>query len=302
MTDTKSFVVDRSPRGAVLVTGGDATTFLQSLVSQDLDGVDDGEGVHSLLLSPQGKLDVDFRAFRVGDSWWLDCDADYGPRLAESLTKFRIRVKADIEDRTASTGMASFVGAAPDGVPEVAHAHRELGGLRIVFTQWPGTRGFDVLGSPEAVAGWVTAVDPSIERLSPEQFEVFRIESGVPRVGVDVDEKTIPQEAGLEVDAVSFTKGCFLGQELVCRIDTRGHVNRYLRRLRVDGRPRVPRGAVIVAGDKEVGAVTSVAQVPDEARTVALGMVRREVEPPSEVTLRWDGGEATATVEALLRQ
>ena len=110
----------------------------------------------------------------------------------------------------------------------------------------------------------------------------------------DVDDTTIPQEAFLEQDAVSFTKGCFIGQELVCRIDSRGHVNRFLRRVAdIDG-DWPPVGAEIVVDGKVVGALTSVA--PAELPTGALGYVRREVEPPSTVELRWDGGSARAVV------
>jgi hypothetical protein len=117
---------------------------------------------------------------------------------------------------------------------------------------------------------------------------------------LDIDEKTIPQEAFLELDAVSFTKGCFLGQELVCRIDTRGHVNRLLRALEfgdggIDTTP--PAGAGIVVGDKEVGALTTVAR--SESGVVALGYVRREVDVPADVVVRWDGGEAPAVAAAL---
>jgi tRNA-modifying protein YgfZ len=114
-----------------------------------------------------------------------------------------------------------------------------------------------------------------------------------------MDESTIPQEALLDVDAISFTKGCFLGQELVARIDSRGHVNKYLRRLRVDGSIAPPQGASVIVDDKDVGTVTSAATVPGEDRVVALGMVRHEVEPPATVTLRWDGGETPAEVLAL---
>ncbi|MGH9012221.1 MAG: YgfZ/GcvT domain-containing protein, partial [Acidimicrobiia bacterium] len=131
-------------------------------------------------------------------------------------------------------------------------------------------------------------------------YEAARVRAGVPRQGLDIDEKTIPQEAFLELDAVSFTKGCFLGQELVCRIDTRGHVNRVLRALEIgnggiDTTP--PAGAGIVVGGKEVGALTTVAR--SESGVVALGYVRREVDVPADVVVRWDGGEAPAVAAAL---
>jgi folate-binding protein YgfZ len=281
------FVAVREPWGLVVVNGPDATSFLQSLVSQDLDPIAIDETASSMLLSPQGKLDVLFRITRVADDeWWLDTEADFGSRLAASLTRFRIRVKAEIEDRTDTSALLSVVGA-------VAPAAE---GARALPARWGDAAGVDLVGDATAVAAARDAVDDSVARWSAEQLEAFRIEQGVPRLGTDLDEKTIPQEAFLEADAVSFTKGCFLGQELVTRIDTRGHVNRYLRRLAVEGDVVPPRGASIEADGKEVGTVTSSAAVPDDGRIVALGMVRREVEPPAGVTLRWDGVDASAAV------
>ncbi len=123
--------------------------------------------------------------------------------------------------------------------------------------------------------------------LDDDGYERARIEAGVPRQGFDIDDRTIPQEAGLELDAVSFTKGCFVGQELVCRIDTRGHVNRQLLRLRATTGD-LARGVGVTLDGKSVGDVTS--SVGD----VALAMVRHEVEPGAVVAV----GDATATVEA----
>src|SRR5207245_11738420 len=113
-------------------------------------------------------------------------------------------------------------------------------------------------------------------RWSDDDYEPASTGHGEARQGLDVDDRTIAQEAELERDAVSFTKGCFLGQELVCRIDARGHVNRFLRRLRAD--TPIARGAAVLAGGKEVGTVTSA------AGTVGLAMVRRQVEPGTAVS------------------
>ena len=283
------FAVDRSPRGLVAVTGPDATTFLQSLLSQDLEPVADGAVVPTLLLTPQGKLDVALRALRAGAEWWLDTDAAYGPRLAASLARFRIRVHVDLEDRTDTTGLGSLVGADVEAPP----------GVRALPTRWGELAGTDLLGPRAAVAAALDALPADVPRWPAERLEAFRIEAGVPRLGVDVDEATIPQEAFLERDAVSFTKGCFLGQELVCRIDTRGHVNRYLRRLDVPGRAVPPPGAAVVVDGRERGAVTSAAADPDTRRVVALAMVRREVEPPAEARLRWDGHDEPVGVRAI---
>jgi folate-binding protein YgfZ len=268
--------VDRSDRGFVVVSGPDTFSFLQALVSADLDPVGDGDSVHSLLLSPQGKLDVDFRLTRVGDDAWLDCAPGLGAQLAASLLRFRLRVQADVEDRTGDLGVLSRIGdddgaVVPDGVVRVPTAY-----------------GFDLLGPRAALAALPVQV------VDPVAYEAWRIEEGLPRQPFDVDDSTIPQEAFLEQDAVSFTKGCFLGQELVCRIDTRGHVNRFLRRVHdVEGDWPVVGAEVLVDG-KVVGALTSVA--PPELPTGALGYVRREVEPPAAVELRWDGGTARAVI------
>lgn len=209
----------------VVVRGPDTWTFLQSLLSQDVEGMTDGDVRPSLLLTPQGKVDVTLTVRRDGDDARLETDAGWGPRLAEALGRYRIRTKVEIE---------------------LAHQ----------------------------------APDPT-----PEQ-EAARIAAGVPRLGADLDDSVIPQEAFLEQDAVSFTKGCFVGQELVCRIDTRGHVNRYLRHLvPADSSAVLAVGAEVVAGEKAVGKVTSAAP------GIALGFVRREVDPGSVVSV--DGGEVT---------
>jgi tRNA-modifying protein YgfZ len=299
---TTAGVVDRSDRGAVLVTGPDAWSYLQSLVSADLDAVGPGEGVHSLLLTPQGKLDVDFRLLRVGDEVWLDCDPGFGEQLAASLSRFRIRVKCDVTDRTANWGSLAVrgpdaIGAASalgGDVPAAPYAHVPFEDAVVVRVPWPGGDGFDVIGPPDAIARATDRLEGAgVPACGAEAYEALRIEAGVPRQGFDLDERTIPQEAFLDRDAVSFSKGCFLGQELVCRIDTRGHVNKYLRRITDLGDETPPRGAEIVAGEKVVGTVTS--SVP----AAALGYVRHEVEPPADVELRWDGGAAHAVVEAL---
>jgi tRNA-modifying protein YgfZ len=269
--------VDRSDRGFVTVAGPDTFSFLQALVSADLDPLADGDAVHSLLLLPQGKLDVDFRLLRVGpEEAWLDCAPGLGERLAASLTRFRIRVKAEIVDRSGEFGMVSRIGATDGGVTAADAVHR-------VDTAW----GYDLVGPRDALPQVDAFVDPVA-------YEAWRIEQAIPVQPADVDETTIPQEAFLEQDAVSFSKGCFIGQELVCRIDSRGHVNRFLRRVAdIDG-DWPPVGAEIVVDGKVVGSLTSVA--PAALPTGALGYVRREVEPPTAVELRWDGGSARAIV------
>ncbi len=313
-------LVDGRDRGSVLVTGSEAQSFLHSLLSQDVAGLAPGEGAHALLLQPQGKLDCDLRLLMFGpEEIRLDCEAGRGEALANSLRRFKLRVKAEVEDTTGSWGVLILRGrralevveeAAGVAVPGAQHHHvpwpdREL---RVVRADWPGGwPGIDVVGPAGALGGvWDDLVAAGAVPAAPDAYEAARVAAGVPRQGVDIDERTIPQEAFLERDAVSFTKGCFLGQELVCRIDTRGHVNRYLRGFVLvpgdGGDPEgndttPPPGAGIVVGDKEVGTLTTVARSASGTR--ALGYLRREIEVPAEVQVRWEGGEVAAGAAAL---
>jgi len=302
-------LVEWREHGVVVVAGPDAMSFLQSLVSQDLDGLTDERGAHSLLLSPQGKLEVDFRILRVADAWWLDCEAAFGARLAGQLGRYLIRVDVTIDDRTAESARLEVRGPHVAGpvtaatgaeVPDAQFAHVAWGSCRIVRADWATLPGVDIIGPAEEVRhARALLVAAGIEPFAPGAHEVARIDAGVPRLGVDIDERTIAQEAFLERDAVSFTKGCFLGQELVCRIDSRGHVNRFLRHIAVDG-PGLPApGAVVSLEGREVGVLTSIAAVTGQSRAVGLAMVRREVEPPAGVTLAGPDGAIRATVAAL---
>lgn len=266
----------RVVRDLVVVAGPDATTFLQSLVSQDLDAIPVGASGHSLLLQPQGKLLVDFYAVHVEpDSWWCVCEGGFGDALASGLKRFKIRVKAEIEQ-------VAVAALALRGVPLPA----DTTGLQMVAVDWPGGDAYDAVGPEDAIARLSASVDAV--QLDAAEYERARIEAGVPRQGVDTDERTIPQEAGLELVAVSFTKGCFVGQELVCRIDSRGHVNRNLRRLRASDGALAP-GATVSFEGRDVGEVTSA------AGDVALAMLRREVDAGARV----DAGGVPAVVEAL---
>ena len=263
----------RIPRDLVVVSGPDATSFLQSLVSQDLDPVDVGDSVHTLLLQPQGKLLVDMYALRSDDDMWsLLCEGSFGATLAEGLQRFKIRVKAEIEQ--VATSALAVRGARP-----------ESRNVHLVPVPWNLSPSFDVFGTATAVDAIRAALD--VPLVDDAGYERARIEAGVPRQGFDVDERTIPQEAGLERDAVSFTKGCFVGQELVCRIDTRGHVKRLLRRVRAEA--PLARGMAVEHDGKVVGEVTSA------AGEVALVMIRREVEAGATVTV----DEIAARVEHL---
>lgn len=260
--------------GLVEVAGPDALTFLQSLASQDLDGMTIGESRPSLLLEPQGKLVADFTISRVEDqTYWLRCEPDVAPLLTAGLARFKIRVKVDIIDRSAELEAIALRGPAatsvvrplPDGVVRIDTSRGQFAGV-------------DLIGRPSAL----DAIDlDGVAVADPDALEAARIEARQPRQPADIDERTIAQEAFLDESAVSFTKGCFVGQELVCRIDSRGHVNRTLRRIRFVA--SVPVGSEVEYQGKTVGTVTSSAVSP-RSGPIALGTLRRECPDGADVS------------------
>lgn len=301
---TGAVIFDRRDRDSVLVTGPDAATFLHSLCSQDVAGLADGQGAHALLLQPQGKLTADFRVLRVGDELWLDCEAGVGSVLASTLNRFRIRVKAEVIDRSHELGVIevrgpSSLAAAPGTVPETQHAHLpwpSRPSVRIVRADWPdGTPGFDIVGPIGGVDGGLDGaladlVATGLRQASADEHEYRRIVAGVVRQGLDTSDATIPQEAYLERTAVSFTKGCFLGQELVCRIDSFGQVPRLLRLVHLETPGSVEPGSEVVHEGASIGTVTSVATELGGSGAVAIVSVRRTIAVPAAVTIEGVAG------------
>ncbi|HJV09790.1 MAG TPA: glycine cleavage T C-terminal barrel domain-containing protein [Acidimicrobiales bacterium] len=268
------------PRDFVRAAGPDVNTFLQGQLSQDVLGLGVGASTWALLLQPQGKVVAFLRVLRVGDEEFvLETDAGFGPAVIERLNRFKLRVKADLDP-------LAWRCVAVRG----PKAHELV--LAGVVADWPGLPGSDVVGESPAVPAGVT-------ECGMDAYEAVRIEAGIPVMGRELDEGTIPAEAGVVDMSVSFTKGCYTGQELVARIDSRGgNVPRRLRGV-VVGEGPAPVGAAVMADGKEAGRLTSVAYSPGLGATVALAYIRRAVEPPAEVVVEWDGGSSPARVEAL---
>lgn len=273
-------------RDVVRVAGPDAIGFLQGQLSQDVAAVAVGESAFSLLLQPQGKVDAFVRITRVGDEEIVvDTDAGWGDAVVARLNRFKLRVRCEIEP-------LDWRCVAVRGEGATALAPSPPGTWR-VLAETPGVPGFDLIGPQPAVPEGATPV-------GADAYEALRIEAGVPRMGAELDASTIPAAAGLVERSVSFTKGCFTGQELVARIDSRGgNVPRRLRGVVVAANILPPLGTVVVVEGREVGALTSVGESLERRAPVALAYVRRDVEPPADAVLRWDGGEAPARVEAL---
>jgi anthranilate synthase component 1 len=262
-------------RDVVTASGPDAFSFLQGQVSQDID-VPVGDARETLVLSPQGKLVSLARVTRrAEDEFVLDTEAGYGAELVERLMRFRLRVKVEI------SLLPDWVCVSWRGPGSVAATQEQatlVDGALLVPWDWPGPAGVDALG-PGLV---VPVADPEVDL---DALEAARIAAGVPRLGRELTEKTIPQETGLVERTVSFDKGCYTGQELVARLDSRGsNVARRLRGVMFDpagGGSDLPEaGAEMLGGadGKVVGSLTSVAVHPATGAPIALAYVRRGVE------------------------
>ncbi len=275
-------------RDLIRVEGPDAVTYLQGQLSQDVAALAVGATTWSFVLQPQGKVDAWMRVHRLADdTFLLDTDAGSGAAVEARLRRFLLRTKAEISGVELVEGLA-VRGPRSDGAEVVTDGATRLP------AGWPGTTGFDVVA-----AG---ASPGSVPRAPVGALEALRIEAGVPAMGRELTERTIPAEAGQWViDAsVSFTKGCYTGQELVARIDSRGgNVPRPVRGLVVEGVDLPPAGATLRGPDgAEVGTVTSSALSP-RLGIVALALVARDVEPPAGVEVVWDGGSTSAEVRGL---
>ena len=258
-------------RDVVRVSGPDARSYLQSQLSQDLSVVPVGTTTWSFLLQPTGKVAALVRVTFVGDDEvLLDVDAGSGPDVVARLERFRIRVKADIE--ALDWRAIAVRGEAPEPSPAA--------GVVVAPAWWGSAWGYDLLGTDPAPPAGVSETDPAA-------LEDARIEAGWPAMGAEITDQTIPGELGAVVTAaVSFTKGCYPGQELVERMDSRGaSAPRQLRRLAsVDGSPLAAGAAVTVDG-RDVGRVTSA------SGGAALALVGRAVDVGAQVIV--DGVAAT---------
>ena len=278
------------------VKGPDAVTFLDSLLSQDIEAIAVGGVAQSLLLAPQGKLRATLWVLRGEGEVGVVCNAGYGATVVGDLNRFKIRIDATIDESAApllelwGPHAGEVLGGAGLEAPtgwsrsEAVIARCPLGGLDRFFLS-----GVDVQ----------SLLDAGAVRAGTQPATAVRIEAGEPRMGLDIDEKTIPQEAGLTDDTVSFTKGCFLGQELVARIDSRGRVNRRLRAVQIMANLIPPQGSTISDGDKTLGSLASVGESLVMRAPVGLALLRREAEPGTEVVVSWEGGSTKAIVRAL---
>jgi tRNA-modifying protein YgfZ len=279
-------MVDRSDRPKFLVRGSEAADFLQGQVSNDVEALGPGEGCYATVLNHKGKLRTDLRILRSDDWFWLDTERIGHAVLEHMLRTYSLGRDVQYEDVTESRALLSLVGPAARERLDAAPPEQEHSFVTGEHGLYVATLlGVDVIGEPG------TTIE-GIETVSEEAAECVRIEAGRPRLGYDMDAETMPQEAGINERAVSFTKGCYVGQETVARLHYKGKPNRHLRGLRLS--EPVERGVQITFGDKVVGRVGSTCVSPTLG-PIALALVRREAEPGATV----DVGGVSAEVLAL---
>jgi folate-binding protein YgfZ len=252
-------VYERDGLGFVRVAGRDAARLLQNVVTSDIDALAVGTGQYGLALTPKGRPIADAWIVRESDDAFVcACESAAEDDLAAMLRRYRLASRVEIASVTGERALL-----------ERPHAAAGEG--------WHGgPLGALLLAIPEdARAAMESALAGGAIAIAADTRETLRIEQGVPRFGVDFDSSNLPAEAGIVERAVSFTKGCYIGQEPIVRLAHRGHANRELHRLRLDGLPVLP--AALLDGEREVGRLTSVAGVP-EGGAAALGYVRRTVE------------------------
>lgn len=311
---TSAVVVDRSGEGRLRLTGADRVSWLQGLVTNDVAALQPGEGCYAAYLTPQGRMISDLRILATREALLLDVPTVARATVAARFDQFIITEDVVVEDVTARVARlgvhgpqaAAIVGKALDEpvatlayLTEHAHVDVEFQDAPVIIAGCHalGGPGFDVYCAAERVTDVAAKLFAAgAQDITADAWDTLRIEAGLPLFGVDMDTDTIPLEAGLEAHAISMTKGCYVGQEVVIRILHRGG-GRVVRRLvpwaaddEAAADAGVPgHGTPIAAGGKEIGRVTSAAWSPTLRRVIGLGYAHRDhAEPGTRITVGAD--------------
>lgn len=302
----------RVDRGFVVVAGDRRAEMLNGLLTNQVTDLA-GAGRHALLLTAKGRVLSDLRVFPRSADMLLDVPRRGIANLLDAFNKYLPPIYATFEDASDELGQLGAYGPKAaeaivefwgDTIPEehLAVAEGEVDGqpLLLVRNRRLAADGFELIapraGIPKLAERLLAAVAGVGGRpVGATAMEVVRVESGLPAYGIDMGEENLAQETGLEGDAISYDKGCYLGQEVVARVHFRGHVNRRLCGLEFDTDGTAP-GTALYDGEKEVGQVTSALRSP-QLGPIGLGYVRREIEPPAE--LRQADGAAGGAVRVV---
>ena len=311
-------LIDRSHRGLLQFTGPDRLAFLQGMLSNDLRVLNTFDGAYATVLTQQGKVIADVRVLCAMNSFYLDFWENLQEKILSHLNRYLIADEVEIADRSQEYATISIQGRKAEALlrqvtaPDVQfptrrkqHSMIDIDGAAIcvVNDSHSGEAGYDLICPLPAVPAIAQKLTEAGKQLSAawvgeEAQNILRVEAGIPRYGVDFTEDNLLLEVGID-DAVSFTKGCYLGQEVVERIRSRGHVNKRLSGLLLDGETAVNAGEPIEAASKPIGTVTSSVFSPTLKRPIALGYLNKNFSlPGGEVLIKSDRPRA-ATVAPL---
>jgi folate-binding protein YgfZ len=310
-------VVDLSDRGRMRFTGDGARNALNGILTCDVAALGNGDGAFGVALTSKGKVVADVYVFASQDSFLVECSAPAWPGWQQLVAKYinpRIAPRTDETSGTASLGLfgpnAASVASAVTGIskdvlealPMYSHV-ASTGGEQVDVARIPdlGVDGYRLLGMRPALPQIRSAaLEHGARPVASSAIDAARIEAGRPLLGIEMDESTMPAEVNLEaLGAVSFTKGCYTGQEVVARLHFRGHVNRRLMGLRVEGADAPPRGAELSQADGAICGDVRSSVISPRFGPIALGMVRREVDAGGRVMIRIGSNAVPAEVTAL---
>jgi folate-binding protein YgfZ len=315
---TGAALVDRSHRARMVFEGDKRAETLTGLVTNDVASLAPGAGLYAAALTPRGKIIADIRVFARDLDLLVDVPVRAAAGWLAMIRKFvnpRATRYADRSEALADIGVfgpqsrrltAALTGISAETLGTLAayaHTTGAFGDHSVMVARVPdiGIEGYEIIVPAESRGRvWHRGIELGAVPSGLDAWEIARIEAGRPEWGIDIDESTIPQEANLDdLHAISYTKGCYTGQETVARVHFRGHVNRHLRGLLFAADVSIPSGAQLIDdADKSVGDVRSAAVSP-RLGGVAIAMVRREVAIGATVRVRWDAGETLATVVEL---
>jgi tRNA-modifying protein YgfZ len=287
-------------RGILLVSGGDALEYLQGQLTNDVEALAPGEGCYSALLDRKGRMQADMRVLNLEDGEiWLDLEPDATPVALGHLRMYSVGRDVEVEDAAADWAVVSVLGPRArqlcgfEGLrPEHAQRHRTWEGIEVLGVATD--LGLDLIARANQAPALLEALrGAGAVEVTEEAAEILRVEAGRPRFGREMTSATIPQEAGINDRAVSFSKGCYIGQETVARLHYKGKPNRHLRGLRFE-RP-ASAGDAVTLGERELGHIGSAVISPARG-PLGLAVLRREAEPGADVLV---GGEIGATVVEL---
>jgi tRNA-modifying protein YgfZ len=290
-------LLDRSDRGKLALSGPDAKEFLAGQVTNDIEALSPGSGCYAAFLTPKGKMLGDLRILDLGEELHLDTERVALQALFDMIRRFKIGYDVQLHKRTVERSLCSLIGPSAFDVAaraggtlelddaEHANVRGEIARVAVVLVRTDV--GVDIIcAAADRETVREALLSAGAQPVGEAAGETVRVEHGRPRYGIDLDDTVIPQEAGLNERAVSFTKGCYVGQETVARLYYKGKPNRHLRGLRLSA-PAEP-GAELRLGERVVGRLTSAVLSPAHG-PIGLALLRREAEPGSTVSVNGDG-------------